>query len=167
MPFPIHIHNKEEVLELEREAYHGGRTSVFYQGTIEDKAVYYVDVNSMYPYVMKRYYYPIEAHEVKHSVSLGRLTEWLDKYSVIADVLVNTDEPVYQIKKKVHSYHPTGVFRVTLCTPELQYALAHNHIVRVYRAVYYNNAPIFRDYVDYFYALKQQYGADGNKPFRS
>jgi len=165
MPYTIHIHADDRVLELERKAYHGGRTSIFYKGHLTAGPYYYLDVNSMYPYVMREHLYPRTMHKLRSVANLETLATALRKYLCIADVTVNTPERAYQVKHHGHAVHPVGQFRVTLTTPELSYALAHDHIVAVHHLVRYEGVPLFRKYVDFFYQLKRDYKADGNAAY--
>lgn len=153
----IHIHDKEDILAVEREAYHGGRTSIFYKGTLTNGPYYYLDVNSMYPYVMEKHTYPRVVHGMKTHVTKRQLAQWLHRYLCVADVTVNTTERVYQVRTQNHAVHPIGQFRVTLTTPELKYALGKGQILHVHKVVRYDHAPLFKDYVRFFYALKGKY----------
>ena len=51
------IHDFPNVLDMEMRSYRGGRTEAFFIGKVP-REVFKVDVNSMYPYVMKHYPYP-------------------------------------------------------------------------------------------------------------
>lgn len=165
MDYPIHIHADKPALELERAAYHGGRTSIFYKGHLNTDQYYYLDVNSMYPYVMAQYDAPRQMHSIKEHVSLTLLREYLKSYQCIAQVDIDTDEPCYPVKNKGHIVYPVGQFTTTLCTPELEYALEHKHILAIERVVRYNSAPLFKSYVNFFYNLKREYKNDENAPF--
>lgn len=57
MQHKIHIHDNEKAIQLERESYMGGRTEVWTVGR-ELSDLTGVDVNSMYPYVMRNRVYP-------------------------------------------------------------------------------------------------------------
>jgi hypothetical protein len=94
------------------------------------------------------------------------LQEALRRYAVIADVQVTTTEPVFPVRHKTHNVYPVGTFRTVLCTPELRYALDRDWINQVYAVQRYKQAPIFNDYVAFFYALKARYTDEGNAPFR-
>ncbi|GAI41675.1 unnamed protein product, partial [marine sediment metagenome] len=77
-----------------------------------------------------------------------------------AKVLIDTDEPAYAVRRE-RTIFPVGRFWVTLTTPELKYAFEHNHIVKVEQAVFYEQADIFRSYVDRFYKLRQEFRSAG------
>jgi len=165
MSYPIHIHADKDVLELERAAYHGGRTSIFYKGNLNSDQYYYLDVNSMYPYVMAQHQAPRRMHSIKEHVTLALLKEYLKSYQCIAQVTISTEEPCYPVKHKGHIVYPVGQFTTTLCTPELEYALEHKHILAVERVVRYDSAPLFKSYVNFFYNLKKEYKADDKAAF--
>ncbi len=74
--------------------------------------------------------------------------------------LIDTDDPAYAVRRK-RTIFPTGRFWVTLCTPELVYALDHGHIIKVDDCVFYDNAPIFRKFVGKFYTLRNDFRSAG------
>lgn len=167
MPYPIMIHNDTDALKLERDAYHGGRVSVFYQGKLNGDTYYKLDVNSMYPYVMRNHVYPRKLWRVIDGMGKRELQRFLKSYLAIAQVEVDTDVPIYPVTHKGRLVHPVGRFETTLCTPELEYALDHGHLVSVKRVVLYEGERIFTNYVDFFYALKRKHTEEGNKPYRT
>lgn len=167
MPHPIYIHNRPRALELEREAYHGGRTSAFYKGTLADGPYYILDVNSMYPYVMQHRPFPHRLRRVIPSMGAEELWRHTRTYAAVAQVTVETPDPIYPVTHDHHLVHPVGTFDTTLCTPELEYALAHDHVRSVRRTVLYDQAMLFADYVQYFYDQKLAYGEAGQLVHRT
>lgn len=156
----IYIHNNEQAIELEREAYRGGRTECFYLGELQDDNYYVVDVNSLYPFVMRNNLYPVKYSHITKEISCKTLQDTLETKSIIARALIETDEPVYAVRRG-RTIFPVGRFWVTLTTPELLYALEHNHLVKLERAVIYEQANIFKSYVDRFYKLRQEFKSAG------
>lgn len=160
----IYIHNNKEAIDLERDSYRGGRCECFYLGELKDDNYYNVDVNSLYPFVMRNNRYPVKYKEITGSISLETLATRLTNYQCTAKVLVRTDEPAYAVRRE-RTIFPVGQFWVTLTTPELIYALKHNHLVKVERAVIYEQANIFKTYVDRFYNLRQKFRSAGNDEY--
>ena len=155
MKYRIHIHADEEAMKLEREAYHGGRSECFYIGKW-NKGMYYVDVNSLYPFVMKYYKYPVQLLSVVKPKDDGvqLLKEIIDKgYLVIAKVFVEIDKNILP-KKKDRLLAPVGKFWTVLSTPEVRLAFAYGKILKVEKIAVYRGRRIFEDYVDYFYSKK-------------
>jgi len=152
----IYIHNNAEAIKLERESYKGGRCECFYIGDLGHEPFYILDVNSLYPYVMCSNMYPVKYKSLLHSVRVSDLHDLVSLFSVVAKVQINTDEPVYAVKDK-RTIFPIGTFETTLCTPELKYALEHNHIKRVIDCVVYEQAEIFSSYVKTMYALRRDF----------
>ena len=156
----IYIHNNEQAIELERDAYRGGRTECFYLGELKNDNYHIVDVNSLYPLVMRNYCYPVKYQKISHRPELSTIADKLKNSSIIARALIETDEPVYAVRRK-RTIFPIGRFWVTLTTPEIFYALKHNHLVKVEDAVFYEQANIFKTYVDRFYMLRQEFKSAG------
>jgi len=156
----IYIHNNKEAIDLERASYRGGRVECFYIGDKKDDDYYVLDVNSLYPYVMSANPYPVKYEKILHTITPDNLCSCLKNESSVARVLINTNEPVYAIRRE-RTIFPVGRFWAVLTTPELKYALEHNHIERVDDCVLYEQADIFSSYVKRFYALRQDFKSAG------
>ncbi len=156
----IYIHNNEQAIELERESYKGGRCECFYLGNRTNEVSHIVDVNSLYPFVMRDNPYPVKYVQITKKVTPDSLRNILKDQSVVAKVLIDTDEPVYAIRRN-RTIFPTGKFWVTLTTPELKYALDHNHLLKIEQAVIYEQADIFTTYVNRFYKMRQEFKSAG------
>jgi len=161
---PIYIHNNAEAINLERESYKGGRCECFVIGDLSGQPFYVFDVNSLYPFVMKRNRFPTKYVKLHHRLTPKKLGKLLTEYAVVARVVIETTEPVYAIKRG-RTIFPVGTYETTLCTPELLYALEHGHIVKVLDAVSYEQAPIFSSYVDTMYGLRQDFKIRQNKEY--
>lgn len=162
-----YIHNNEQALILERKAYYGGRVECLQIGAIRGDRTYYLDVNSMYPFVMKNYELPHKFVGYTENVPLRYLKVRLDTFYCIADVLIETDIPAFPYKTGDRLIFPVGTFRTTLHSCELALAHSKGMIKYVYSMAVYNPAKIFDKYVDFFYALKEQYSREGNKTWRT
>jgi len=156
----IYIHNNKQAIDLERESYKGGRVECFYLGDIKNENTYLLDVNSLYPFVMRNNPYPVKYKQIKRNITPKSLLASLYSKAVVAKVLIETDLPVYAVRRG-RCMFPVGRFWVTLCTPELKYAFAHNHIKQVDVCVLYEQENIFRSYVDKFYALRMDFKSAG------
>jgi len=156
----IYIHNNAEAIKLERDSYKGGRCECFYIGNYSHETHYIVDVNSLYPYVMRNNDYPVKYEHIEKSLTIKALSEYLKTKAVVARVRIDTNEPVYAVKGE-RTLFPIGVFDTTLCTPELEYALKHGHIKDIYDCVVYERANIFKSYVDTIYTLRQDFSSAG------
>lgn len=167
MQHTIQIHNNQAICELERQAYRGGRTEVFWQGKRSGETFYQLDVNSMYAYVMQRENYPSQLRQHWNSMSIEKLRRLLLRFAVIARVEIETKQPVFPIHTGTRNIYPTGTFETVLTTPELRYALEHGMIRGVGQTAWYRSKPIFREYSTYFANLKQTYSQENNKAFRT
>lgn len=166
LDYQILIHDHKRTLKLERSAYHGGRVEVLRVGCFRNGPFYKLDVNSMYPYVMHKYSYPVSLFRYIAKGSVPSLKDKLSRYHVVADCLIDTPDPAFPYWVNGHIAYPTGVFRVALTTRELEHVLKVGRVLEVYRMAYYYYAPIFTKYVDYFYPLKCTYTQNDNQAFR-
>ena len=166
MTHKIYTHKINEVVDLETEAYMGGRVECFHIGDVPDGPFLSLDVNSMYPHVMRQYSFPCRFDSYHESISVDALNDLLPGRCAVAEVLLETPEPHYSIRRGEKIIFPVGRFRAALCTRGLNFALARNHIRGVIEVAFYDPAPIFRSYVDYFAGLKAQFEKDGNQVYR-
>lgn len=165
MGHKIWLHGDPDVVALERKAYHGGRVSMLFKGTLPKQPYYKLDYNSAYPSVYGHFEYPTNFISMRPNLTLAALEETLKTRCVIATVDLVTDEPAYPILRDHRLYFPVGSFTSTLTTRELAYALKHGHIIRVGQVAVYRKAQLFKRFVEDLYALRLRYKADGNKGF--
>jgi len=163
---PIYIHNNKEATRLERESYKGGRCECFQIKDFGHETFYILDVNSLYPYCMADNLFPTKYQQLLHTMELQTCRDLLETNSITAKVIVKTDQPVYAIKRS-RTIFPVGQFETTLCSPELKYALDHNHILQITDAVIYEHAGIFSSYVKTMYALRQEFKASGANEYET
>jgi len=162
--YKIYIHNNEQAIDLERAAFKGGRTECFRLGELNDGNYYILDVNSLYPAVMLYGSYPVKYRKITQKQSLALDADKSKSLAVIAECLVETDEPCYAVKHD-RTIFPVGRFWTTLCTPEIVYGLKRGHIKKVGRAVFYDAEPIFGRYVKRFYTIRQEFRHAGIKTY--
>ena len=158
----IYIHGDKRVAELERDAYFGGRTEAFRWGNFSDGPFVFLDVNSMYPYVMREQRYPTKIVEYLEHVPIEYIRKWLPCSSMVADVTIEICEPMIAYRGKEKVLFPVGRFRTAVCSEGLRRLLIQNAILEVHRLAVYECRYIFREYVDYFYPLKSAYKQQGN-----
>lgn len=156
----IWIHNNSEAIDLEREAYKGGRVECFRLGDFTGGPYTVVDVNSLYPFVMREYEYPCKYDRKERYPTLPEFADFLKEYAVVARVIVDTTEPVYALRGQ-RTFFPIGRFVCTLCTPELIYAMEHNQLVSIEKCFLYERADLFKSFVDTFYALRLRFKSEG------
>ena len=160
----IYIHNNEQAIRLERESYKGGRVECFFLGVLKNDNYYMLDVNSLYPFVMRDNLYPVKYKKITHTVGRHYLNSCLTDQSVTAKVLIETDEPVYAVRRE-RTIFPVGRFWTVLTTPELKYAVAKGHIKKVGDCVVYEQENIFKSYVHKFYSMRLKFKSIGNAEY--
>ena len=97
---------------MARDSYIGGRTECFRIGTF-DGPLYYIDVNSMYPSVMKTGDYPTKLQGVYKNIEDREVDIWLREKCFIAEVTLSTDIPIYPLVNNGRLIFPTGTFKAT------------------------------------------------------
>ncbi|MBA7547091.1 hypothetical protein ES705_39493 [subsurface metagenome] len=158
----IYIHSDEDIIALEEKAYVGGRTECFSLGIQSGGPFITLDVNSMYPYVMRQFQYPYQLVDYKEHVSQDHLDEILRKYSCVGQVKVSTEEPIYAVHHNGKIIFPVGEFETFLCSGGLKEALKRGHILNISKLSVYRHADLFSAYVDYFYGLRRAFQDENN-----
>ena len=158
------IHDRVRYLEIERAAYHGGRSEAFWRGHIPEP-VWKLDVNSLYPAMMLG---PIsyKPDTFLREIPVSMLQEIIDSGQGVAAVVdVNTDIPAYPYYDGERLLFPIGRWTDSYCTPEISMMLAHGHITRVRLCATYHRDILFADFVRQCFAWRMEYRAAGNKAF--
>jgi len=161
MKHEIYIHADEKAIELERLSYKGGRCEAWFIGKWKGGKVYKLDINSMYPFVMKTHEYPVKLVKVLNHCSVNQLKQIMKKYHVITHAKIRVDKPVVGVKRKKLIF-PIGQFWDYFTTPELELIEKHGEILEVKEVGIYEKAPIFTDYIDYFYNLRLKFKREKN-----
>jgi hypothetical protein len=162
----IYIHRHTWLTAFERKCYHGGRTDIFYQGSIKGEKIYNLDINSMYPFVMSTNKMPVQAVDIKKLPSLITVRAYASMYAVMGWCAIDTDEPVYNKVYKDKLCFPTGRFTTYLTDPEMRYALSKHHLKSVYYLAVYKKDYIFREYMAFFHKMKTAYEEQDNTTYR-
>ena len=165
MDVNIYIHANKRATKIERDSYYGGRTEGFRLGVIPGGPFYKLDVNSMFPHIMRKLAIPVKYLRTINSCSLKELRILVKRHAIVAEVTIKTDLPVYPFRTKTGLIYPTGTFNMTLAGPELAFALKRGHIKKIGNLVLYDAAIAFKRYILELYELRKQYIADGNKIF--
>lgn len=161
----ICLHHHPQLSVLERAAYHGGRVECFSWRNQKKGPFVTYDVNSMYPYIMRENFVPIQAIDYLENVPIKRVKRLVKFFAVVAEVELQTDIPIYAVKQDEKLIFPVGNFIAYLCTPGMIEALKRNHVVRIHKLIYYKRAMLFDTFVDYFYGMKARYKQQGNEVF--
>ena len=161
----IYIHTEKEVIDLEREAYIGGRCECFEMGKISGGPFVTLDVNGMYPYVMKENLYPWKLAGYYENKQPEFFTGKLINLLIIAEIQVDTIEPVFAIKVKGKTIFPVGKFNCFVTTTGFKYGIDKGYITKIVRASVYRKADIFSWYVNYFHDLRVKFRLEENDMF--
>jgi hypothetical protein len=151
MEHNIYVHTNEKAINLERKSYYGGRVECWQIGERANDDYYYIDVNSMYPFVMANFDYPTKLlsyqsynsiHDIKTAIDDGE--------GVVVKVKIKTDKPYFPLRRDKKLIFPVGEFWTYLATPEIKFAIENNLIVEVAECSYYKMDSIFKPFVYYF-----------------
>ena len=158
----VYLHKEAPVTELEQSGYFGGRVESRFLGKCPGNKFAHLDINSLYPYIMKKYAVPVKLIEAGVAGDLSRLYSLTDKYAVVAKVQLATKEPAYACRYKGKLIFPIGNFQTTVCTEGFKRGIEHGDIKSVDGFAVYDKANIFGEYVDFWSALRLKYKKAGN-----
>lgn len=161
----IYIHQNKIVQKLERAAYFGGRTECFRFGKVPGNDFVCLDVNSMYPFIMKKYRMPTRLLDYFETPGLDKYLRFEDSTCQVAKVRILTNKPIYGVKREGKLIFPVGEFDCYLATGGLKRAFSLGHLIDIYEMAIYNCQYIFSEYVDYWYSLKLKYKKENNKTY--
>lgn len=166
MSSSIVLHDDPKSTLLERDGYSGGRVEAFLVGTRSGEELFKLDVNSMYPFVMREREYPSELVSYSEDVPLRRLRSLLSSYYCLAEVELDSLVPIYALKTSTKLIFPVGTFRTVLHHGELVEAVRRGHLVSCLRLAIYKRSPLFVPFVDFFYGLKREAELSDNPVLR-
>lgn len=164
MSHDILVHDNEKALKLERLSYFGGIVDTPFIGKVKDSPVYELDVTSMYPFQCTKML-PYQFVGYKDNPSVKCIEKLATDFQVCASVVVNTKSHTFPKRIKSKVIYPVGRYTVSLAHPELMLALDNGLVEYVKCCSWYNAAPIFKEYMQFFIGHKITYKDAGNFAF--
>ena len=144
-----------------RRGYYGGRTEVFRRF---GRRMYYYDINSSYPASMK------EDMPVGEMIVLDPTTTWdalrLMRQSSVGfiecevEIPEGVEVPPLPVRYNGKLVFPTGKFRGVWDFDELELLfdpLVNGKVTKVYRSVWYQSAPVFKEMIDVLYHYRTKH----------
>jgi hypothetical protein len=172
---PDLIHDCEIALQKERAALVGGQWVLNWAGKVRHwisefspappksfgrvipwryGPVHQMDINGLYPSVMRDNLFPVEFVAFKEAGSFDDVQAWRKRLLLIADVLIDTEEATYPVWAEKERWFAIGKFWTTLCGPELIRAIDCGHVRQIGWIGAYLPGRIFPAFVEHFHAEK-------------
>lgn len=143
--------NSDKIDNFFRLAYKGGRVELI---KTYGEGLYYYDINSLYPYVMQQYQYPLIQ---RNNYELTK--EYIPNICGIYECNVKLDYiyiPLLHTTLNNKMIYPYGTFKGYYTNREIEKALKLGYEIEVIKGYTFNNTEyIFKDYVDYYYNIKK------------
>lgn len=143
---PVLVHSDSEAIEAERRAMWTGRAENWQWGRNYDLPVYEWDWENAYPRIARDVDIPTRFVGKAHRVSTADLKRMMQRWIVLADVTVTTDQPIVPARHDGHILWPVGTFETTLWQPEIELLLASGAQVTVSRVWLYQGAPALQSW---------------------
>jgi len=147
-----------------KEAYTGGAVDVYKPYSEKGKKVYRYDVNSLYPYVMQSFNMPVgnptffegDISLVGPGSSYNLINKLFGFFELEAPKSMKV--PLLQTRLKTkngdRTVAPLGTWRGTYFSEELFNAAKYGYKFKILRGYLFEEANIFKDYVEHLYNLK-------------
>ena len=146
----INLHNY-----IRNHFYTGARTEIFKP---YGENLNYYDVNSLYPYVMSKYQYPLlnQKPKIVNSENYDRTYNTIGLYTIRSEI-EHKKIPLLPYKdSELGLIFPIGQFITTATNAEIQKAIKIGYKIKVLNGIEYRKSDfIFRDYVLKNYKIKQ------------
>lgn len=190
------VHDNADALSLERAAMAGGETRVFFCGDVRpvltaqdgrlwrskidqdsrsEGPVHCLDMNALYPSVMRDNVYPIELVMYHPAPTLEDIKEWQKYLCVIAKVQLETHDATYPWRQRSQegpendarrvrdpeTYWAIGRYATVLCGPELARAIERQHVKAVHGVAIYRWGKPFRTWVEDWHRMRLEWKRDG------
>lgn len=149
----------QAVDDFVRRSYFGGRTEIFrplYDGPKDSLSTF--DVNSLYPFIMKDLEYPTRFKGYTSKYQPEKMGFYEAEVYVPEDLYCPPLGVVWEINKKKKFIFPTGRFKGSWSTMELEYArtLGVKIIKTGLGVIFDNGGYLFKEYVDTLYKIRLQ-----------
>lgn len=162
MSVEIYCDSNEQALAIARAAYRGGRCEAQLIGRT-DWPVHVFDVNSMYMYAMHGLEVPVKLITVTARKPVEQVAEWLTKYAICAEVVLDTPSPIYPKDYEGRLCFPIGRFTTTLAGPELHHAIHNGHVHAITKTAVYERAEAFTAFIDWCWTARAQALREGRE----
>ena len=147
--------------ESEKKAYFGGVTRILRSGVIRQPC-YHVDVNSLYPWIMKTHKFPVACRFPGTGYDDLWGLQAQDSNTCIAEVTLHAEKGPFPFRRKGQFRYEMGWMETVLCGPELTRALREERIKHVGSWYPYDFEDLFSEYIDDLWNQRKQYQEAGN-----
>lgn len=173
---PIYIHRWRFAIDLERASYKGGISDCFVVGKNIKEKLFKLDINSMYPFIMRNNPMPTKLIWFDENLSPAVLDSFLNEF--LSDKLVIAECKIFlpkeyayiltkcKVDKERKSLFLAGTFINTFTTPELEFILKYGKILKIYKLAVYEKNIIFKKFVDFFYEKRMKFSAEKNEAYK-
>lgn len=152
---------KPKVDDFVRLGYYGGRTEIFkphYEDKSETEPLYYLDVNSLYPDVMKNNDFPTNFKCWTYKYQPKEMGFYEAVIEVPEDMYMPPLPYVAEINKSKKLIYPTGRLKGVWSTVQIEYArsLGCKLISTDKGVLFRNGGPIFKTFIEAMYNLRME-----------
>lgn len=138
-----------EARTAERRAMWTGRAEAWTHGTDETAMVYDLDFQNAYATIAREIQLPVRQAATARVQTIDGLLSLANRFCVLAELEVTTDNPVVPTERNGHVIWPVGTFNTTLWDPEIRLLADAGASVKVGNVWLYKKAPALRSWADW------------------
>lgn len=151
---------KKDIKSFIFKGYYGGRVEAYKKGLFKD--VFYYDVNSLYPSVM-RLDYPLPNSVKEVSPTINNIINFMGVSECNIITPKNINKPLLPVRFKEKLIFPVGEFMGTYNHCELKRAIELGYKVEPLNQIIYTKSwKPFKAFVEHFYSKRLEYKKQGN-----
>ena len=143
-----------------KESFTGGRTDMYKPNAL-NKDIYVYDVNSLYPFVMSEFKYPVgPIIQFDGDPSILDNKYWIGDVNITSkkDMFIPPIQLHYNIIKKaggIRTISPNGSFNIKLNSPEYSYKEFYNF--KINSGYLFSKEYIFKDFINILYEMRKSF----------
>jgi DNA polymerase type B, organellar and viral len=143
-----------------RNSFTGGSVDVFKS---YGENLYHYDVNSLYPYIMKNYKFPVGSPIYFEGNILDERLNYYKPFGIFeAEIITpeNLNIPLLQTRFNtsncIKTISPLGKWTGMYLSDELYKAIELGYKIKIIRGYLFDKMDIYSDFINYFYKIKQE-----------
>jgi hypothetical protein len=144
-----------------RKSYTGGKTEMYIPYNQEDNNLYYIDVNSLYPSVMKKYDFPVgpptyfegDIRKINNE-AFGIFFCEIKSPEYLEHPIIQTH---VKTKNGTRTISPLGNWYDWICSPEMDNAIKYGYDFKIIKGYTFEKGKIFSENIDKLYKLRLKY----------
>lgn len=157
----VYAHQEQDTRKLERKGYFGGEVRAFQVGEISGD-LYQVDVNSLYPFIMRDNDLPFELMAISGNAKWQKGIPPENPLTLMAEVWIRDYGDSYPKRMNDSTNYCRGSFATILCGAELDAAINRGDVIGFRRWSKYSIGNLFSEFVSKYWQMRVNAKVNGD-----